>query len=525
MLNIQALDFSYPTHEVFTNLNLHFATPGIHLITGPTGTGKSTLLEIISGSTPLFKGGTLKGKINFNDLDLRSLSQRERVEILGFVGQDPESTFVSQIVFDEIAFSLRFLEIESSEVAARVQAIAECFNITALLYREIDSLSAGQQQRVAIAAALIAKPQLLLLDEPTSALDQMMSHELSELLCNYSQQNGVYILLSEHRTDRLLEFATSVTLLDAKATVSPLESLAFLSTPSTFEALHHITKTARSFSMKDMRSILNEQPEPTVPVQASPPVDAAHLFVQDVNIEFNNQRILSKINFACSSGSITALIGENGSGKTTLIHSIIGDIEPQQGKITLHHTVTSTLHGKKLLHSFGIVPSNPQDVFLSHSVRADCEISDKDRGLISGKTLELFSSLAPAARVDSHPRDLSSGQQLALALAIALSSNPDVLLLDEPTRGLDGETKDLLLKELRQRKQNGATVVLATHDMELVAELADHVILLADGKICAQGSPHEILGASFGFHTITSEIFEPLPLLTLNDVRHAYQHA
>lgn len=525
MLNIQSLEFSYPTHTVFSDLNLQIDSPGIHLITGPTGTGKSTLLEIIAGSTPLFKGGSLMGEIYFNGLNLKALSQRERVQNIGFVGQDPESTFVSQTVFDEIAFSLRFFEMNPREVATQVQDIAEAFNIAPMLYREIDTLSAGQQQRVAIAAALVAKPQLLLLDEPTSALDQIMSHELNKLLHDYSSENDVFVLLSEHRTDRLLEFATTVTLLDSKTTLSPIESLAYLSTPSTFEALHHITNIERSFSTSGMRNMLGSIGKLAVQVREPAFVQDAKLMVQDAHVDIDSQRILSEINLSFSEGSVTALIGENGSGKTTLIHSIIGDIEPQSGSITFRQKVTSTLHGKELLRSFGIVPSNPQDVFLSHTVMADCELADKDRGLVPGQTCTQFQSLAPEASVDAHPRDLSSGQQLALALAIALSSNPDVLLLDEPTRGLDGETKTKIMKELLRRKQSGTIVILATHDMELVAELADHVVLLAEGRIYAEGSPQEILGATFGFHTITSKIFEPLPFLTIDDVRHAYQHA
>ena len=171
------------------------------------------------------------------------------------------------------------------------------------------------------------------------------------------------------------------------------------------------------------------------------------------------------------------------------------------------------------------MPSNPQDVFLSHSVKEDCSLADEDRGLAPGTTLTLFSALAPTISADTHPRDLSTGQQLALALAIALASNPQVLLLDEPTRGLDGRTKELLLHELELRTLNETTVILATHDIELVAEVADYVVLLKDGRVQAQGFPSEILGPKFGYHTITSEVFSPLPLFTLDDVRSAFQHA
>jgi energy-coupling factor transport system ATP-binding protein len=253
--------------------------------------------------------------------------------------------------------------------------------------------------------------------------------------------------------------------------------------------------------------------------------EAHDICVTNACIDIDKNPVLHNINLSFARGSITALIGENGAGKTTLIHSVLGDYCPSEGSIAFDGIETSTLRGVNLLKSFGIVPSNPQDLFICHSVAKECALADQDRNLIIGTTLNTFKELAPAVSLDTHPRDLSSGQQLSLALAIALASQPDVLLLDEPTRGLDGKTKALLIERLLQCKVLGACIILATHDMELVAQLADRVLVMKSGTISAEGTPQEILCSTTGFQTLTGEIFAPLPLLTVDDVRLAYQHA
>lgn len=525
MLRIQGLDFCYKNQQVFSNLNLEFHDYGIHLLVGPTGVGKSTLLAIIAGSTPHFKGGNLKGHITFNGLDVSNLNQRERFQLIGFVGQDPDTTFVSEVVFDEIAFGLRFLELSADDVNYRVHEVAQSLNIENLLFQEIVTLSAGQRQRVAIAAALVMKPKLLLLDEPTSALDSKISRALLSVLRDYATLNSVFVLISEHRTDRLLEFATSVALLENALVISPRESLPYLSTPSIFLQLMDYVDSEKNLSADAFRSALVAKPVlRSVPANKIPTVKS-NLVASNVSVQIDKQEILSDINLTFNSRAITALLGENGSGKTTLIHTLIGDITPFQGAVTFETRETRLFKGKALLDTFGIVPSNPQDVFLNQSVIEDCVQSDRDRGLQSGSTLAQFLKLAPNASITAHPRDLSAGQQLSLALAIALSSDPKILLMDEPTRGLDGKSKDSLIDELRSRRDQGTTIILATHDFDLIAELADHVLVLKDGKIHREGSPYEILGSTEELHTLISEIFAPLPLLKVDDVYRAYQPA
>lgn len=525
MLHIQGLDFRYKNQRVFSNLNLEFHGYGIHLLAGPTGIGKSTLLEIIAGSTPRFKGGSLKGHITFNGLDVSSLNQRERFQLIGFVGQDPDATFVSEVVFDEIAFGLRFLQLSADDVNHRIHEIAQSLDIEHLLFHEIVALSAGQRQRVAIAAALVMKPKLLLLDEPTSALDSKISRELLSVLRDYATLNSVFVLISEHRTDRLLEFATSVALLENALVVSPRESLPHLSTPSIFLQLVDFVHSDKCLSAEGYRNALVAKPAlKSVPKNTIPTFEP-NVVVSNVSVQIDKQEILSDINLTFNSGEITALLGENGAGKTTLIHTLIGDITSCQGTVTFENHETRLLKGKALLDIFGIVPSNPQDVFLNQTVIEDCAQSDRDRGIQSGSTLAQFRKLAPNASTSAHPRDLSAGQQLCLALAIALSSDPKILLLDEPTRGLDGKSKDLLIGELRLRRDQGTTIILATHDLDLIAELANHVLVLQDGKIHRVGSPHEILGSTEALHTLVSEIFAPLPLLKVDDVYRAYQPA
>jgi energy-coupling factor transport system ATP-binding protein len=521
MLEILNLSFEYPSYRVFDNLNLTFETGGIHLLAGPTGSGKTTLLEILAGSTPLFTGGELSGSAFYEGINLLTLNQKERLELIGYVGQNPDDTFVSQIVYDEIAFSLQIQHQQPTVVRSKVFEIAKRFGISNLLERELETLSAGQKQRVAIAAALTLSPKLLLLDEPTSALDSIMTREFLGLLSRISYDKEITILVSEHRTDRLLQYVKSVTMLDLKQTFEPQQSLPHLSTPSIFLELQAYDSQHEDMTFNQHFASLFTHAPTSMSFQSRNQHDALH--VRNLSLRIDEEPILSDIDATFTSGSLTALIGENGAGKTTFIHTLIGDFKPTHGEVIFNHIPTHQLRGKELLRNFGIVPSNPQDLFLSQSVAADCKISDADRGLPSGSTLNFFLELMPGVDPASHPRDLSAGQQLALALAIALSSSPSVLLLDEPTRGLDGTTKMKLISELQRRRDEGVCIVLATHDIELVAELADQIIHVNEGRIVKVGTPEQILLPGTAFTTLITEIFSPLPVLRTSDLKNVFE--
>jgi energy-coupling factor transport system ATP-binding protein len=244
-----------------------------------------------------------------------------------------------------------------------------------------------------------------------------------------------------------------------------------------------------------------------------------------VNLNVNKEKaeILREISFTCTPGTITALMGRNGSGKTTVLHTLMGDNLPENGFVRISEKNPADLSGKDLLQTVSIIPQNPSDLFLCDRVADECKLSDKLRNTALGTTRSLLALISPNVEDNQHPRDLSEGQRLGLALAITLAGNPKVLLLDEPTRGLDAHGKSELLMLLKKCVIAGQTVVLATHDVELVAEIANQVIVLSDGKIVANGPTSEILTNSNSFSPITARALAPDGWLSVNDVRSALE--
>lgn len=214
-------------------------------------------------------------------------------------------------------------------------------------------------------------------------------------------------------------------------------------------------------------------------------------------------------------------MGRNGAGKSTLLHTLIGDHKPHGGSVTIDGKHPHELNKTALVETVGLVPQQPSDLFLTDRVSEECRMSDRLRSVAPGTTRALLALLSPAVEDFQHPRDLSEGQRLGLALAIALAGNPEVLLLDEPTRGLDSEGKLRLIELLRSAARDGKTVVLATHDVELAAELADSVVVLSEGEVVAAGPAHEVLTASTMFAPIATKVLAPLQWLTVNDVRRS----
>ena len=234
---------------------------------------------------------------------------------------------------------------------------------------------------------------------------------------------------------------------------------------------------------------------------------------------FRSCLILKDISLRFKRGAITALMGRNGAGKSTLLHSIAGDYAPSAGHISVRQQAPSALNAQQLVTMIGIVPQQPSDLFLADRVADECRLSDKLRHATAGTTRALLALLSPGVEDMQHPRDLSEGQRLGLALAIALAGNPPILLLDEPTRGLDSHGKAHLVSLLKSAAAEGRTVILATHDVELAAEIADNVVVLGDGEVVAQGSAHDVLTASTMFAPITTKVLSPLRYLTVGDVR------
>jgi energy-coupling factor transport system ATP-binding protein len=446
------------------------------------------------------------------------------------VGQNPANTFVSDIVEDEIAFSLETLGIAHEVMRKRVEEVLDLLALTALRRRNISELSGGEQQRVAIAAALVTNPKVLLLDEPTSALDPIAAEEVLSILHRLVHDLGLTVVLSEHRLERVIQFVDRIILIHGDGSLAlgtaeevmrsspiapPLVELArALKMPTIPLSIREFRKLAPKIEVADNSGIID-----------SSSTGEVLLSINELSAAYQDSQgayALSKINLEIRAGEIVALMGRNGAGKTTLLKCAVGLAPITSGTVKVSGNNPAALEGPELIRNVGYVPQEPTDLLYGQSILEECALADKDNKVAEGSTLAIYKSLMQIPDLNSHPRDVSEGQRLGLALSIILSAQPPLIVLDEPTRGLDYQAKKTLIQILKGvAKKEGRAVLISTHDVELVAEVADRVIFLADGELIADGSTSQVLNASPAF---APQVAKALPHTNWTTVNEAERH-
>jgi energy-coupling factor transport system ATP-binding protein len=518
------------------------------LLVGPSGVGKSTVLGAVSGLVPHFTGGTLRGRVTVAGRDTRTHKPRELADVVGTVGQDPLSHFVTDTVEDELAYGMESLGLAPAVMRRRVEETLDLLGLADLRDRPIATLSGGQQQRVAIGSVLTPHPRVLVLDEPTSALDPAAAEEVLAVLQRLVHDLGTTVLMAEHRLERVIQYADQVALLPSPGT-APL-----LGTPSEIMAVSPVYPPVvdlgrladwsplpltvrdarrRAGSLRERltelvpkpRTPQPKTPQPTAPRATVPrtavPRATAPASIEALAVRHGRVEALRRVDLTTAPGEIIALMGRNGAGKSTLLGTLVGLVAPAAGSVLVGGAVPRRTAPRDLVRRVGLVPQEPRDLLYADTVAAECAAADEDAGAESGTCRALVSELLPDIGDDTHPRDLSEGQRLALALAVVLTARPPLLLLDEPTRGLDYAAKARLVTVLRGLAAEGHTIVLATHDVELAAELAHRVVVLADGEIVADGPTAEVVVASPSFAPQVTKVLAPQPWLTVTQVREA----
>ncbi|HEY8810583.1 MAG TPA: ATP-binding cassette domain-containing protein [Solirubrobacterales bacterium] len=556
-LAVEGLSYAYPTSDGSTTAastthkgaNAAFAlrevsltlSPGeFTLLAGRSACGKTTLLRAACGLVPHFHGGEIDGSVHVAGLDAIASGPGELAAAVGYVAQDPETQIVSTTVAAEIELPLEMRGDPQASRARAVEEVALALAIPHLLGRTVDTLSGGELQRVALAAAVVTRPRLVLLDEPTSQLDPVAGDELIWLLRRLNEEWGVSILLAEHRLERCLAAADRVIAMDSG-------SIAFDGSPRDFLAWAQDadaaleTPAARLFSLagidplpvgvRDARQILTStdaQPGRVLsrgggaslalrsapgkeidpkkrslalrrlrtardtPTTRHPPA----VSVRDLWVELTPgdepRDVLKGIDLEVGGGERVALMGRNGAGKSTLLRTLAGLVEPLRGK-------TETPGGIALL------TQNPGDYLVRERVGDELP---GDEGLAALRIVGL------EHKVDADPRDLSGGERQRLALAIALAGRmeggemPGLVALDEPTRGMDRARRSDLVELIDGLASRGAGVVVATHDVEFAATFAQRVVLMGDGVVIADGSATEILSGGWYFATEVARILD-----------------
>ncbi|SEB80795.1 ABC transporter ATP-binding protein [Streptomyces melanosporofaciens] len=505
------------------------------LLVGPSGAGKSTLLGAVSGLVPHFTGGTLRGRVTVAGRDTRIHKPRELADVVGTVGQDPLAHFVTDTVEDELAYGMESLGIAPDTMRRRVEETLDLLGLAELRDRPIATLSGGQRQRVAIGSVLTTHPRVLVLDEPTSALDPAAAEEVLAVLQRLVHDLGTTVLMAEHRLERVVQYADQMILLPspgaAPLTGAPAELLPVSPVQPPVVALGGLAgwPAPMPLSVRDARrkaGPLRERLASLTPrAVADPPPGEPIGEVARLSVRHGRVEALRGVDLSVRPGETVALMGRNGAGKSTLLASLVGLHEPASGSVRVGpgRVVPHRIRPAELLRQVGLVPQEPRDLLYADTVAAECAAADQDAGAAPGTCRELVGRLLPEVADTAHPRDLSEGQRLALALSVILTARPPLLLLDEPTRGLDYAAKARLVEMVRGLAADGHAIVLATHDVELAAELAHRVVILAEGEVVADGPTAEVVVSSPAFAPQVAKVLAPLPWLTVPQVREALE--
>lgn len=503
------------------------------LVVGPTGSGKTTLLRSINGLVPHFSGGTLRGRVQVAGLDTRTHRPRDVAAVVGYVAQNPATSFVTDGVESEIAYGMETSGLHPSAMRRRVEETLDLFGLTEVRDRGLTSLSGGQQQRVAIAAIFAAGPSVLVLDEPTSALDPVGAEDVLASLDRIVHDLGVTVVLAEHRLERVIHHADRVLLVDQGLVAGPLppaQAMAYspvvppvvqLGRAAGWDPLPLSVRSARRLAGPLRAALATAAPPPPVSApqnQADRPVRSQGAVVRDVSVRRGPILALRRVELDAPAGTITTVLGRNGSGKSTLLATLAGLLEPVRGQVHVDGRTPATLAPRERVRHVGLVPQDAAALLYADSVAAECRGADRDFGVPAGTTAALVAELIDEVDPARHPRDLSEGQRLSLALAVILASRPPVLLLDEPTRGLDYAAKERLAQVLRGLADGGRSVLVATHDVEFAAETADLAVVLAGGEVVAHGPAARILTESPAFGPQVAKVVRPAPFLTVAQV-------
>jgi energy-coupling factor transport system ATP-binding protein len=535
MIRFEQLTYRYPQANVpvLDNLSCELKEGEFLLVVGPSGAGKSTFLRCLNGLVPHFYGGTIGGRIVVAGRDPVALGPRGMADLVGLVLQDPEAQFVVDKVEDELAFALENLGFDPILMRKRVEEAMDQLGIAHLRRRSLNTLSGGERQRVAIAAVMTLQPRVLVLDEPTSQLDPQAAEEVLDTLVKLNHDLGLTVILSEHRLERVVQYADRILYLpgggEAPILDEPREVLLRTDLVPPLVALAKaLGWMPLPLTIKEGRRFARRLPAcafgaSSLPPPSRAPQTAVSVSVRGLRFSYNGHPALQDVSLQIRQGEFVALMGRNGSGKTTLLKHLVGLLKPQQGEVQIQGTGTGTAMDtrqvpvEEIIQVVGYVPQNPSALLFSDTVHQELDFTRRGHRLPLADYGDLLHTLGLGAHLEHYPRDLSVGERQRVALAAILVADPQILLLDEPTRGLDYQQKASLTAALWDQKRRGRTILMASHDVELVAHCADRVVMLGDGRVVVDGPTRKVMSESLVFASQVNKLFRDPALLTVED--------
>ncbi len=514
--NVEKLSFTYPTQKdkALDNISFTVGQGEFILVCGKSGCGKTTLLRLLKSSLAPF--GALDGSICFNGKPLSNYDVKEQASKIGFVMQNPDNQIVTDKVWHELAFGLESLGYKTPEIRIRVSEMASFFGIQDWFYKNVSKLSGGQKQLLNLASVMVMQPSVLILDEPTSQLDPIAAGEFLKVLEKINRELGITVILTEHRLEDVFSMADRIIVMDEGRIIADevpekigemLKSInydMYKALPTPMRVYGEVPNSLSCpITIRDGRCWLreyakeNELNSDLIP-KDSPKSDFSEIVVEIKDAWFRYDKnlpdVIKGLNMIVEKGELFCLVGGNGTGKTTALSLISGINSPQRGDVFINGQ--SILKNKNICNGLlGVLPQNPQSVFVKNSVYLDLIEILKEKKISKEEKEEKVRNVSLLCRVEkvlnSHPYDLSGGEQQRVALAKILLMEPEILLLDEPTKGMDAHFKEEFADILANLKAKGTTIIMVSHDIEFCAEYADRCALFFDGDITSVGMPRE----------------------------------
>ncbi|HHV42003.1 MAG TPA: energy-coupling factor ABC transporter ATP-binding protein [Clostridiaceae bacterium] len=527
-IKIENLSFTYPQAKAnsLDNINLQIDQGEYITICGRSGSGKTTLLHHLK--TVLTPHGEREGKIFYGQRELSDLSLREQSSMIGFVMQNPDQQIVTDKVWHELAFGLESLGCDTTSMRLRVAEMASYFGIQNWFHRDVNELSGGQKQLLNLASIMAMQPSLLILDEPTSQLDPIAAADFLNTVRKINLELGTTVILTEHRLEEVFSVADRVLIMEqgkilidanprhigAKLFARNSDLIALLPTP--VQVFYHLKgKDECPLTVREGRNWLNRQLPAEIKCSSLP--QSSYIEPKDKAINMKNiwfrytkdsPDILKGVNFNVRMGSITAVVGGNATGKSTLLKAVSGIVRPYSGDIKILGKSIKKYKGNELYQNcIAMLPQDPESIFVKTTVAGELKEMLPHHGQLIENIDNIVSKVVElcelAEIMDAHPYDLSGGEKQRVALAKVLLLEPKILILDEPTKGIDNLFKKKLAAMLKGLTEQGVTILMVSHDVEFCAQYADDIAMIFDGKIIAVNTSRQFFARN-NFYTTSA---------------------
>lgn len=525
ILSIKDLTFSYPNKENFAlqNVNLSINSGDFVVVCGQSGSGKTTLLRMLKKE--IAPHGEKQGAVYYKGEDVEKLDDKISAQKIGFVFQKPDQQIVTDKVWHELAFGLESLGYDSDYIRLRVGEMANYFGITSLFRKKTTELSGGQKQLMNLASVMAMSPDVIILDEPTSQLDPITANDFITTLKKINDELGLTVIIIEHRLQEVFPIADKVAVMEDGKVIcydtprNVCEKLSNHPMSQGFPSAVRIWQNSGSkgecpLTVKEGRNFINLNfSERKLPLRNTIPNTEDIITLKDVffRYEKGGNDILSGTNLSIKKGEHFCILGGNGSGKTTTLKILAGLLKPYRGKVIIDNnkmTKKTTADFNRL--GVAMLPQNPESVFLKSRVIDDytelCKIKGIEKSDYEDKINSVAEKLGIKDLLENHPYDLSGGEIQKCALGKVLISEPKILLLDEPTKGVDAYSKLSLSKILQEIKLEGVTIITVTHDVEFASIVADRCGLFFDGEVLSSLVPQEFFSKNNFYTTASSRI-------------------